>query len=194
MVEQIELQIRKYRKARGLTLTDLARLIGTTAQTISRLERSKMKLSVGWIDQIAEVLDVSPYLLLGAPIRPESTVLGTLDAEGALVPQSSTQLPAKAASLSIDAKDPIAVQLSRSIGRYDAGDVLIGDRMRRPSKMPRYYCDAFVGLPSGWQVLRRLEDRRGDLFTLAEMVPDGKIERDCEVLWVAPIALRVSCL
>lgn len=193
MGEQIELQIRKYRKGRGLSLTDLASQIGTTAQTVSRLERGKMKLSVEWISQIAEVLDVSPYLLLGAPLKSEITVLGTIDSEGRLVPRSITQLPEKAKTLSVETNNAIAVQLSKAIGRYDAGDVLIGDRIRQPSKMPRYYCDAVVSLPSGESVLRRLEGRRGDLFDLAEMTAGGAIERDCQVLWIAPITLRVTC-
>jgi transcriptional regulator with XRE-family HTH domain len=53
-------RIRKVRKARGLTLKDVSQGMGTTMQTLQRLEVGTMTLSVEWIEKIANALDVDP--------------------------------------------------------------------------------------------------------------------------------------
>ncbi len=56
--------IRDFRKARGLTLTQLAGLIGTTPQTVQRLEADTMTLSLDWLEKIARALGTQPASLL----------------------------------------------------------------------------------------------------------------------------------
>lgn len=60
----IQTHIRDYRKARGMTLAQLAARIGTTPQTISRLETGDMTVSVEWLHKIGAVLEVEPAKLL----------------------------------------------------------------------------------------------------------------------------------
>ena len=53
-------RIREVRKARGLTLDDVARRCQppTTPQTIGRLETGTRTVSVGWLNRIARALGV----------------------------------------------------------------------------------------------------------------------------------------
>lgn len=60
-------RIRELRKARGLSGYDLAKLVGTTAQQISRLERGGRdgrRLTVEWMTKIARALNVTPSDLI----------------------------------------------------------------------------------------------------------------------------------
>ena len=57
-------RIRELRQARGMTLEELAELVGTTLQQISRLELSDRRLSEKWMRPIARALCVQPGDLL----------------------------------------------------------------------------------------------------------------------------------
>jgi transcriptional regulator with XRE-family HTH domain len=57
-------RIRELRKARGLTLKELARRVDTSNQQISHLETGKRRLTVGWLERIATALDCHPLELL----------------------------------------------------------------------------------------------------------------------------------
>ena len=61
----VENRITKLRKARGLTLKRLAELVGTSNQQISHLEKGRRRLTVEWMERIAEALDCHPFDLLG---------------------------------------------------------------------------------------------------------------------------------
>ena len=52
-------RIREVRRARGMTLEEVARVRApTTAQTIGRLETGTRTVSVGWLNRIAGALGV----------------------------------------------------------------------------------------------------------------------------------------
>ena len=53
-------RIREVRRARGMTLDDVARACkpATTPQTIGRLETGTRTVSIGWLNRIAEALGV----------------------------------------------------------------------------------------------------------------------------------------
>jgi len=57
------------RVEKGLSLTDLARLAGTTKAQIQKLERGERRLSLQWMSRLARALDVKMSDLL-----PEDTV------------------------------------------------------------------------------------------------------------------------
>ena len=60
-------RIREIRRRRGLTLQALAEKVGTTPQTIQRLETNNMTVSVDWLLRIADALNLSAADLLEAP-------------------------------------------------------------------------------------------------------------------------------
>ena len=65
--------LKKIRTEKGLTLEELARKIGTTKATISRLETGQRQLTTKWISDLAEGLGVPEYVIL----------TGRMSAEGA---------------------------------------------------------------------------------------------------------------
>lgn len=64
MTTQPKTRIRERRKALGMTLKDLAIAIGTTPQTIQRLETGTMTVSLEWMGKIATALGTTPAELL----------------------------------------------------------------------------------------------------------------------------------
>lgn len=51
-------RIKQLREERGLTLAQLAEVVGTSHATIQRLEKTKMQLTQGWAERIARALEV----------------------------------------------------------------------------------------------------------------------------------------
>ncbi|TEB14781.1 HTH-type transcriptional regulator SinR [Pelotomaculum sp. FP] len=58
------LNLRHYRKAKGLTLNQLSQDIGITSSYLGYLERGQRNPSLATIAKIAEALEVEPYHLL----------------------------------------------------------------------------------------------------------------------------------
>lgn len=56
-------RLRKIRVAKGMSQSDLAPLMNTTVQTVSRLEKAEMTLSVLWIEKFCTALDIAPSAL-----------------------------------------------------------------------------------------------------------------------------------
>lgn len=113
--------IREVRRARGLTLDEVARACvpATTAQTISRLETGTRTVSVAWINRLADALGVSSAELLTLPTRADLPVAAVLGADGARAPRQSAGVAVPAASAGA-----IAVTVAADIGDYRNGDEL----------------------------------------------------------------------
>lgn len=58
-------RLKELRQRTSLTQIELAESVGTTPQTIQRLENGKINLSVEWAQRLAPVLSVDPAYLLG---------------------------------------------------------------------------------------------------------------------------------
>lgn len=56
-------RMREIRIAKSLKIREAAELLGTTVQTVSRLENAEMTLSVRWIEKFCTALDVMPSAL-----------------------------------------------------------------------------------------------------------------------------------
>jgi transcriptional regulator with XRE-family HTH domain len=76
-------RIAELRRARGLSLRTFANLVGTTPSTLSKLERSEIRLSVDWMNKLAPHLGVDPADLGGwgdprpvGPPRPMTPLQG----------------------------------------------------------------------------------------------------------------------
>ena len=63
--------IAKYRKAKGLTQSELAAETDCHWVTISKLERGEIELTVGWMQRLAPLLGVVPSALMGEPPPPD---------------------------------------------------------------------------------------------------------------------------
>ncbi len=111
--------IREVRRAKGMTLDDVARACvpPTTAQTIGRLETGTRTVSVGWLNRIADALGVTAADLVALPDRPEIAVAAILDASGAHAPRHAAVLAPFA-----PAPGMVGITVSASLGDYRAGD------------------------------------------------------------------------
>ncbi|TKD53049.1 helix-turn-helix domain-containing protein [Sphingomonas baiyangensis] len=113
--------IREVRRARNLTLEDVARRCDppTTAQTIGRLETGMRTVSVGWLNRIAAALGVDAADLVRLPERPDIAVAALLDGNGATAPQrAASVVPPRAEP------DMVAVLVRAAVADYRAGDQL----------------------------------------------------------------------
>ena len=84
-------RIREVRRARGLTLDDVARrcMPPTTAQTIGRLETGTRTVSVGWLNRIAQALGVEAQDLVEGGDKAELKVAAILGPGGASAPRKA---------------------------------------------------------------------------------------------------------
>lgn len=188
----METRIRHFRKLRGWTLQDLAERIGTTAQTIQRLETSNMTVSTDWLERIGAALGVPPISLLSGGDGHEIALLGALGRDGILRDQGSSD--GTAISLDVPAERPVAVRLADPVGPYPAGAVLIGNKLEGAAMLGALGKDALVQISTGAIVLRRVVRGRGDTFTLVPLEPGGDIRYDEEVNWIARLVMRVDYL
>ncbi len=64
---QVGDRVRARRKQRGWTLLQLAQAIGTTPQTVQRLETANMTMSMEWAEKFCSALDCDSDELFGRP-------------------------------------------------------------------------------------------------------------------------------
>src|SRR3954467_12136 len=112
-------RIREVRRARGLTLDDVARRCEppTTPQTIGRLETGTRTVSIGWLNRIAKALGGEAQDLVHGAEGAELNVAAVLGPGGATAPKRSAIVVAPR----IDGGQ-IAILVSASVGDYRAGD------------------------------------------------------------------------
>jgi transcriptional regulator with XRE-family HTH domain len=119
-------RIRDVRRAKGLTLAEVAMRCRppTTAQTIGRLETGMRTVSMGWLNRIADALEVDAAELVTLPERADIDVVALLGADGPEVPTQPLSIapPSPAAGQA-------AVRVDASQGEYRAGDLLWLDRV-----------------------------------------------------------------
>jgi DNA-binding Xre family transcriptional regulator len=111
-----------------MTQSDLARHVGTTAATVSRLETSDMTVSMDWLAKFADALGVQIGDLISAPPRTASIpCIGQIGRDG----QFENFVPAGDETLTLEApaRNPVAMRIRTDVGLYCAGDVVIADRL-----------------------------------------------------------------
>jgi transcriptional regulator with XRE-family HTH domain len=148
--------IREVRRAKGLTLDDVARRCTppTTAQTIGRLETGTRTVSVGWLNRIAKALGVEASDLVRVSDRPEIPVAAILDGGGAQAPRRDAMLtPVRAEP------GTVAVSVSAGIGEYRTGDEIWCRRLDPDDFAAALNRDVLVPRPGGRFVFGRLIGR-----------------------------------
>jgi transcriptional regulator with XRE-family HTH domain len=193
-------RIRDIRKAKGLTLADLAAACNppTTAQTIGRLETGMRQLSLGWMNRIAAALGVDPASLMRAEATAPAQIVAELAASGpeALTTPREALLPVELASE--DGPVPLVLAVRESIGEYRPGDLLWlrpldpGDATGAINRAVNRDC--LVPRPGGRFAFGRLIDRRG---TLVGLLPPGAGQKQVVVdnpAWIAVATMLVRPL
>ena len=148
--------IREVRRAKGLTLQDVADRCDppTTAQTIGRLETGTRTVSVGWLNRIAGALGVTAADLVRLPERADLPVVATLSPAGARAPtRESTATPPQ------PAPGGVAVLVDASVGDYRAGDEIWCDRIGPGDFAGALNRDLLIPRPAGRFLFGRLIGR-----------------------------------
>jgi len=170
-----------------MTLQGLADRIGTTPQTVQRLETANMTVSTDWLEKIAMALEIRIVDLLQDSQRRGITMLGVVG-RGDRVAEGD-----KDSNLTLDvpADDPVAVELSSATGPYTAGAILIGNRHRGQNIANAAGRNALVRLKDGSMLLRRVILHPDGGMSLLSLDQGGDIIHGPDIEWAAPIVMSV---
>jgi len=187
----VQTRIRHFRKTKGKTLRELADLIGTTPQTVQRLETAHMTVSTDWLERIATALEVRVVDLLDDAGRPRIPVLGLTARGDRVVPGELSE----EIGIDVPADDPVALRVSVRTGPYEAGSLLIGNRYREGNLANAVGRDGIVALADGTYLLRRVAAGSVDGgFLLVSLNSGGETTHVQGVEWIAPIVMSVRYL
>ena len=190
-------RIREFRKLRGMTLHSLAQKVGTTAQTIQRLETNNMTVSLDWLERIAGVFGIPAAALLVTDKTAGVPVLGDLDSAGAVTLAAASGSPAAMLSLVVATPHPVAVRTTHAMtslapgNSFEAGTLLIGGRTEIDTTMSMDPTDCLVAFQDGRIVLRRLSIDGGAVIIDAAHRKGSGDESAPTVDWIAPIVMAV---
>lgn len=176
-------RIREVRRARGLTLDEVARRCDppTTAQTIGRLETGTRTVSVGWLNRIAKALGVDAQDLIATD--QESVQL----AVAALVGPSGATAPKRQAIVvppRAEARQ-IAVLVVGSMGDYRANDQIWCDTLAPEEFGRAMNRDVLVPRPAGRFLFGRLINRDTERLQILPLEPGGRQQVVANPSWIA---------
>ena len=179
--------IRHHRKLQGMTQAELADRLGTTTQSVSRLETGVMTLSTDWLERLGAALRVHPIALLPQPGAQTSPCYVLHN------PAGISLLEPMALHAEHGAQHPVGVQLMTDCGPYRVGAVLVGDRLDLCDRAQAIGRDCLVGFaPSGVGVRRVLRVHAAPLVAdLVALIPGTPPDMDCPVRWLAPIRAEI---
>lgn len=150
-------RIREVRRARGLTLDEVAKRCEppTTPQTIGRLETGTRTVSVGWLNRIANALGVDAAdLVESGDSKSELPVAAVVGAAGASAPRrAAIVVPPR------PRPGEVAVTISASIGDYRAGDEIWCETLQPEEFGRALNRDVLVPRPAGRFLFGRLIGR-----------------------------------
>ena len=184
-------RIREVRRARGMTLDDVARACDpqTTPQTIGRLETGTRTVSVGWLNRIAKALGVEAQDLVHGGEAAELNVAAILGPGGAIAPRKAAiVVPPR-----ID-EGQIALLVGAGLGDYRAGDEIWCDTLAPGDYARALNRDVLVPRPAGRFLFGRLIDRTEEQL---QLLPPGAGSRQQVVVnppWIAMATRLVRSL
>ena len=175
-------RIREVRRARGLTLDDVARRCEppTTAQTIGRLETGTRTVSIGWLNRIARALGVEAQDLVQAEQTAELKVAAILGSGGAMAPRrEAIVVPPRVED------GQIAVLVSGSVGDYRAGDERWCDTLEPGDYASALNRDVLVPRPAGRFLFGRLINRDEERLQILPLEAGGRQQVVANPAWLA---------
>ena len=190
-------RIREIRKAKGLTLAELADACDppTTAQTIGRLETGMRNLSTRWMDRIGRALDIDPQTLVRSDHQPKPQIVAQLNASEveALTAPREAILPHELAANGDDSA-LMVLEVSAAIGEYRPGD-LVWLRHVRPDRIASAINrDCLVPRPGGRFTFGRLIDVQGTLVGILPSQAGQKQQVVDRPAWIATAIMLVRPL
>jgi transcriptional regulator with XRE-family HTH domain len=189
-------RIRDIRKAKGLTLADLAAACDppTTAQTIGRLETGMRSLSLTWMNRIAAALGIEPASLMRADSAAPAQIVAELAASGPEPLNAPREALLPVELMGEDGPAPLVLSVRESIGEYRPGDLVWLRQLDPEQSAGAINRDCLVPRPGGRFAFGRLIDRRG---TLVGLLPPGAGQKQVVVdnpAWIAVATMLVRPL
>ena len=184
-------RIREVRRARGLTLDDVAKRCQppTTAQTIGRLETGTRTVSIGWLNRIANALGVEAQDLVAGGEGAEIKVAALLGPGGVVAPRKSAIIvPPHVAD------GQIGVLVAAGVGDYRAGDELWCDTLSPGEYARALNRDVLVPRPAGRFLFGRLINRDEEKLQILPLDPGGRQQVVANPPWLAVAAKLVRSL
>ena len=164
-------RIREVRRARGMTLDDVARTCDppTTPQTVGRLETGTRTVSIGWLNRIAKALGVDAQDLVERGEATNLRVAAILGPGGAVAPRrSAIVVPPR-----VDAGQ-IALTVAASIGDYRAGDEIWCETLQPDGYAQALNRDVLVPRPAGRFLFGRLINRDEEKLQILPLEAGGR--------------------
>ena len=184
-------RIREVRKAKGMTLQDVAAACEppTTAQTIGRLETGMRTVSVGWLNRIAKAVGVEPTALVTFPDRTDVPVAAILTASGPVAPRRTMTLvpPAPTGTM-------IGLQIEVAVGDYRTGDALWLERLAPTDFFQALNRDVLIPRPVGRFAFGRLVDTADGRINLLPLNPGARQIVITEVPWIGVVRTLIRML
>jgi transcriptional regulator with XRE-family HTH domain len=183
--------IREVRRAKGLTLDDVARrcVPPTTAQTIGRLETGTRTVSVNWLNRIATALGVEAADLVQLPDQADLPIAAVLGADGVFAPSRASRVPPPRPETGA-----VAISVSVGIGDYRAGDTIWCARLAPDSFGRALNRDVLVPRPGGRFLFGRLIGREGDRLQLLPLGAGQRQQVISDPAWIAEARTLVRAL
>ncbi len=184
-------RIREVRRARGMTLDDVARACdpATTPQTIGRLETGTRTVSVGWLNRIAAALGVDAADLVDHPDRAELPVVAVLGANGAAAPKrTALVVPPRVGA------GQVAITVAASVGDYRAGDEIWCERLGPGDYARALNRDILIPRPAGRFLFGRLIGREDEKLHLLPPGAGGRQSVVTDPPWAAMAVRLVRAL
>ena len=184
-------RIREVRRAKGLTLGDVAArcVPPTTAQTIGRLETGMRTVSVDWLNRIAVALGVDAADLVELPARVDLPVAALIGPEGASAPRHVQVVPQP-----LPEPDMIALIVEASVGDYRAGDQIWCHRCVPVDFAGALNRDVLVPRPAGRYVFGRLIGRQDGRIQILPLGAGAKQQIFEDPVWMGVAARLVRAL
>lgn len=180
-------RIREVRRARGLTLDDVARRCEppTTPQTVGRLETGTRTVSVGWLNRIARALGVEAQDLVEGGESAELKVAAILGPGGAMAPKKSAIVVPPRVE-----EGQIAILVAGSLGDYRSGDEIWCDTLQPGDYARALNRDVLVPRPAGRFLFGRLINRDEQKLQILPLETGGRQQVVANPPWLA-VAVRV---
>jgi transcriptional regulator with XRE-family HTH domain len=190
-------RIREIRKAKGLTLADLAEACdpATTAQTIGRLETGTRTLSIKWMDRIASALGVDPETLVRSEKQPRAQVIAELQpGEVAAIPSPRDAILPHELAQSTDGGAMMVMEVTASVSEFRPGDLIWLRKIDPGEAASVVNRDCLVARSGGRLVFGRLIDTRGSLVGVLPVQSGQKQHVIDSPEWIAVTEMLVRKL
>lgn len=175
-------RIREVRRARGLTLDDVAKRCEppTTAQTVGRLETGTRTVSIGWLNRIARALGVEAQDLVDGSEASDLRVVAVLGSTGATAPRKEgIVVPPR------PDQAQMAIVVGASVGDYRAGDEIWCDRLDPTESARALNRDVLVPRPAGRFLFGRLINRDDEKLQILPLEAGGRQQVVANPAWLA---------